>query len=189
MQHELIFRGSLVEYWNLIYTEWQQPSRHDPLAQELFKLSHPVKDHPPGENETVAIVFLEEQHRREIVTVFADSVPDGKIVKLTVFFEDEAFEKTGESAVSKWNKMKNAWIRNNLLIDPNAQHLAKSKQGMQSETEHKLKRLREIRLERLEATGHAPTKVYAMSMADISYGTCKTHDPQLLKNWKVMSYE
>ncbi len=144
MQHELIFRGSLVEYWNLIYTEWQQPSRHDSLAQELFRLSHPVKDHPPRENETVAIVFLEEQHRREIVTVFADSVPDGKIVKLTVFFDDVAFEKTGESAVSKWNKIKSAWIRNDLLIDPITQFQPKKKRGMQEGTKNKIKRLREI---------------------------------------------
>lgn len=73
MQHELIFRGSLVEYWNLIYTEWQQPSRHDPLAQELFSLSHPVKDHPPRENGVHAKVVRRREVRGSVrIPVFAN---------------------------------------------------------------------------------------------------------------------
>jgi len=78
MQHELIYRGTLVQYWHAIFAELQRASRTNQFPQKPFRLSH---SQPPKENETVAITFWDEQHRHEMVTVFADSVPDEAVVK------------------------------------------------------------------------------------------------------------
>lgn len=118
MQYELIFRGSLVQYWKVIYAEWQRPSRQDPLAHKPFRLSHLKL---PEEFEEVTIEFLDEQHRLGLVTVDALSGADGKSVKLIVHRGREAYEEHGESALRKWNKLKNAWERKGWLIDPLAQ--------------------------------------------------------------------
>jgi hypothetical protein len=158
-------------------------------VQKPFGLSHPFKDQPPKINETVIITFLEEQHRREIVAVWADATPDKEKVKITVFFEDEAFEKTGQPAVSRWNKMKSAWIRKGWLIDPLAQLHLKKTRGILDKTKDNIKKLRNYRWEYIKDNGKVPTKADAMSKAGISYHTCKTHDPQLLKKWKDMDYE
>ena len=186
MLYELIFRGSLVQYWNKIRAEWQRPSRKGPLAQEPFRLSHP---HPPEEFEEVTIEFLDEQYRLGLVTVDALSGADGKSVKLIVHIEREAYKESGKSALSKWNKMKSAWERKGWLIDPLAQLHPKKTRGMLDKTKDNLKRLREYRCEYMNANGKAPTKADAMRWADISYHTCKTYASQLLKFWKDKEYE
>ncbi len=115
MPYELIFRGSLAQYWQVIYTEWQRPSRQDPLAPKPFRLSH-LKS--PEEFEEVTIEFLDEQGRLGLVTVDALSGADGKSVKLIVHLGREAYEQKGKSALLTWNKLKNAWERKGWLIDP-----------------------------------------------------------------------
>lgn len=115
MPYELIFRGALARYWQVIYTEWQRPSRQDPLAPKPFRLSHLKL---PEEFEEVTIEFLDEQGRLGLVTVDALSGADGKLVKLIVHLGREAYEQQGKSALLKWNELKNAWERKGWLIDP-----------------------------------------------------------------------
>lgn len=98
MQYDLIFRGSLIQYWEKIHAEWQRPSRKDPLAPEPFRLSH---DSPPQEYEEVVVEFLDQAHRLGLVTVDALSGSDGKTVKLIVHIEREAYEESGKSALSQ----------------------------------------------------------------------------------------
>lgn len=121
MQDEFIFRGSLLQYWKVIFAQWKRPSAS--LAEPPFELSAPSLSLPPfagfvpKENESLVITFYDEKHW-EIVSVFADAVLGKNIVKLTLFYGDEVFEKRGESAVARWNKLQKSLERTGLLIDP-----------------------------------------------------------------------
>jgi hypothetical protein len=125
MQHEFIFRGSFVQYWKVIFAQWKRSSAS--LAEPSFEISAPSLSLPPfaeyvpKENETLVIAFYDEKHW-EIVAVFADAVIGKNIVKLTVFYNDEAFEKRGESAIARWLEIQNAWLEKDLIISP-AAHL------------------------------------------------------------------
>jgi hypothetical protein len=186
MQYELIFCGSLVQYWKVVYAEWQRPSRKDLLAQEPFRLSH---THPPKEFEEVTIEFLGEERRLGLVTVDALSGSDGKSVKLIVHIEPEAYETKGEFALTKWNKLKSAWKRRDLLIDPIAQFQPKKKRGIQDGTKNKIKRLREIRLEDLECNGSFRSRKAAMDDVKITDKTWRKYDPKTYDNWDIKSYK
>lgn len=186
MQYELIFRGTLLQYWKKIRAEWQNPSRKDPLVQKPFRLSHPQ---PPREFEEVTIEFLDEQHRLGLVTVDALSGAAGKSTKLIVHIEQEAYEKDGETALTKWNKIKSAWIRKDWLIDPLAQYQAKEKRGIQAGTKSKLKRLREIRMEDFEEQGTARSKQSAMDEVKITDKTWRKYDLKTYDNWHIKSYK
>jgi hypothetical protein len=123
MQHEFIFRGSFVQYWKVIFAQWKRTSAS--IAEPPFEISAPSLSLPPfaeyvpKENETLVIAFYDEKHW-EIVAVFADAVIGKNIVKLTVFYNDEAFEKRGESAYAKWLEIQNAWLEKGWLINPAA---------------------------------------------------------------------
>jgi len=183
---ELYFRGSLVQYWNVIYAEWKRLGTA--LGQdEPFRLNTTV-DFVPNEYETLPITFLDEQHQHEIVTVFADQLLGKKVVTLTVFFEQEAFEKSGEAALSKWNKVRSALERDGRLVDPLVRYQPKKKRGMQLGTEYKLKQLRELRLGAIKNKRPIPTKKAAMGAVRITYKTWVAHDKELWAGWDVESY-
>ncbi len=192
MQHELIFRGSLIQYWKLIFAQWKRPSAS--LAEPPFELSAPSLSLPPfagfvpKENETLITVFYDEKHW-EIVAVFADAVLGKNIVKLTVFYSDEAFEKRGESAVARWNKLHRSMERKGLLIDPLAQYQPKKKFGMQEGTKNKIKRLREIREEDLEEKGSVCSRQAAMGEVTITDKTWRKWDRKTYDNWYIKSYK
>ena len=183
---ELYFRGSLVQYWKVIYAEWKRLGTA--LGQdEPFRLNTTV-DFVPNEYETLPITFLDEQHQHEIVTVFADQSLGKKVVTLTVFFEQEAFEKRGESALSKWNRVRSALERDGWLVDPLARYQPKKKRGMQLGTECKLKQLREFRLDAIRNKRPIPTKKAAMREVSITYKTWVAHDKELWAGWDDESY-
>ena len=183
---ELYFRGPLVQYRNAIYSKWKQLGIA--LGQdEPFRLNTTV-DFVPNEYETLPITFLDEQHQHEIVTVFADQLLGKKVVALTVFFEQEAFEKSGESALSKWNKVASALERDGWLVDPFARYQPKQKRGMQLRTEYSLKQLREIRLEAIKNSTPIPKKEAAMGRANITDKTWRKHDPELWARWDDKGY-
>ncbi|MBL0344434.1 hypothetical protein [Candidatus Villigracilis affinis] len=108
MQYELIFRGSLVQYWQAIHTGWQRAIRKNSQGQEPFRLSHA---RPPREYEELTIEFLDDNRRRSLITVDALSGADGNFVKLIVHIEREAYENNAGSALAKWNKLKGTWER------------------------------------------------------------------------------
>ena len=191
MQHELIFRGSLVQYWKVIFAQWQRSSASS--GEPPFKIptpspeSEPIANYVPKENETLAIAFYDEKHW-EIVSVFADAVLGKNIVKLTIFYNDEAFEKRGESAVARWNKLQRSMERKGLLEDPLAQY-AKKKRGIQAGTKNKLKRLREIRLEDLEENGSVRSRKAAMDEVKITDKTWRKYDLKTYDNWHIKIYK
>jgi hypothetical protein len=192
MQHELIFRGSLVQYWKVIFAQWQRSSAS--LGEPPFKIptpspgTAPIANCLPKENETLAIVFYDEKHR-EIVAVFADAVLGKNIVKLTVFYNDEAFEKRGESAVARWNKLQRLMERKGWLIDPLAQYQAKKERGMQERTKNKIESLREIRLDDLEENGSVRSRKSAMDEVKITDKTWRKWDRKTYDNWEIKSYK
>ena len=120
MQYELIFRGSLTKYWKVIFPHWKRPSAS--LAKPPFEISAPSLSVPPfagfipKENETLVIAFYDEKHR-EIITVFADAVFGKNLVTLTVFYNDEAFEERGETAVVIWNKLRKVMEMENSFLN------------------------------------------------------------------------
>ena len=149
--------------------------------------SAPIANYVPKENETLAIAFYDEKHW-EIVSVFADAVLGKNIVKLTIFYNDEAFEKRGESAVARWNKLQRSMERKGLLEDPLAQY-AKKKRGIQAGTKNKLKRLREIRLEDLEENGSVRSRKAAMDEVKITDKTWRKYDLKTYDNWHIKIYK
>lgn len=126
MQYELIFRGSLVQYWQTIHTGG---------ARRPQKFTRPgtiqaVDARPPRKYEELTIEFLDDNRRRSLITVDALSGADGNFVKLIVHIEREAYENNAGSALAKWNKLKGAWEKKGWLFDPLAriqQRVAKPK--------------------------------------------------------------
>jgi len=116
--YDLIFRGSLAQYWRAIHKEWQKPLRKNPLAAEPFRLSH---HHAPQGFEEVTIEFLDDQRRLGLVTVDALSGSDGKFVKLIVHDDRDAYEQVGKTALAGWKKIENTWLRRGWLTNPLAQ--------------------------------------------------------------------
>lgn len=192
MQHDLIFRGSIVQYWKVIFAHWGELSAS--LAGPSFEISAPSLSSPPSadyvpkENETLIIAFYDEKHW-EIVAVFADAVLGKNIVKLTVFHSDEAFEKRGESTVKRWNKLRNLLERKGLLIDPLAQFQPEKKVGMHAGTRNKIIRLREIRSEDLEYNGSLRSRKVAMIEVKITDKTWRKYDKKTYDNWDIKSYK
>jgi len=115
MQYELIFRGSLIQYWEKIRVELEHLFPNDQPGQASFNISHSL---PPGEFDRMTIELLDKEHKHEVVVLIAESGANGYTVKLTVFIEQEASEKSGESTLLKWNNLKDAWLAKGLLIDP-----------------------------------------------------------------------
>jgi hypothetical protein len=118
VQYELIFRGSLIQYWEKIHTELEHLFPNDQPEQASFNISHSL---PPGEFDPVIIDILDEEHRLAVVSLMTESGADANIIKLTVFIQRKANEKSGESALLRWNNIKDAWLAQGLLINPLAE--------------------------------------------------------------------
>ncbi len=193
MTHPISFQGSLTQYWEVLYTEYQRLTAA--LGQPPFEFmpSNPqtINDYIPKKGDEIIIHFWDKEHRQELLVVEAELLPDEDQdeVQVMVFPQGNPFQEPCKSAMSIWKEIKSALERAGGQADSTAHPKPKKKPKMQEEIKHKLEQLREFRLKKIKDTGQAPTKGYAMSEVDISYATCKTHDPQLLKYWKDTSYE
>src|SRR5258706_8348986 len=100
MQHDFIYRGTLVQYWKVIFTHWKRSSSF--LAEPPFEISaaslsaSSFADFVPKESETLVIVFYDEKHW-EIVSAFADAVFGKNIVILTVFIGTKPLKSEARS--------------------------------------------------------------------------------------------
>jgi hypothetical protein len=115
MQYELVFRGSLVQYWHAVHAEWLRSIRKYSDPNGAFRLSHAV---PPQPYEEVTIEFMDSHNRLGLVTVDALSGSNGNLVKLIVHIEREAYQETAQIALKKWERLKNSWLRKGRLFDP-----------------------------------------------------------------------
>jgi len=190
---DFYFHGSLVQYWKVIYAEYLR--LFSAYGREPFEFispnpkTSPLAEYIPDYYDLVEIIFWEAEHRDFLVRVKADSALDSDLVNLYISIYITPLKQYGEANLSTWKAVENSLEKQGLLIRPTAQYQVKKKPKMQEEKKRKLEQLREFRLKRIKETGQAPTKAYAMSEVGISYATCKTHDPQLLKNWKDKDYE
>jgi hypothetical protein len=158
---DFYFRGTLVQYWQVVYAEWARYSYGDIHARSPLAISHPFKDRPPMEFEEVVLEFLDDYFRRPPepepdpipgiiyptlptfvfplkvshvpVTVRAESAPNGNLVGLTVIIEKEAYKEFGQSALSRWNEVQNNWQQKGLLISPAAYIAKLAQMGMKPE--------------------------------------------------------
>jgi hypothetical protein len=188
---ELYFRGSMAQYWNVIYAEYQR--LHAALGHEPFKMTAPnpktgpIAEYVPKETDSILIAFWDDEHRVVVISVDAEFSRAKEMVWIMAH-DQGVDEEHAKSAFSRWQEVINGLEKSGLLVVPFARYQPKKKRGMQLGTETKLKQLREIRLEAIKYKRPIPTKKAAMGQVSITYKTWVAHDKELWAGWDVESY-
>ncbi len=185
------FRGTLTRFWQIVFMEY---SRYMQVhQQELFSLAASHLDLPlvswvPARIDTLYFTFINSPRFQPTVSVAAASALDVDVVSLQVLihiYDRESLED--QPAYQRWLILKQALEKTGLLVNPLARYERRQRK-MHEDTISRIEQVRECRSRILEKTGQIPTLQFALSHAQVSYKTCKTHVPELLKNWKNKDY-
>ena len=119
MPDEYFFRGTIPQYWDIVYAEYQR--LYKSLGREPFEFTaphphtQPLAEYVPVESSVIMITFWNTEHTYEI-TVDAEFSPDREMVQVMVFYQGP-FKKEGESALAMWKEVKRALEKDDRLID------------------------------------------------------------------------
>lgn len=119
MSDEYFFRGSIPEYWNIVYAEYLR--LRNSLEREPFEFTEPhphrqtLSEYVPTKSSVILISFWNIEHTYDI-TMDAEFSPDKEMVQVLVTFQG-TFTKEGESALAVWREVKRAIAKNGRLID------------------------------------------------------------------------
>jgi hypothetical protein len=119
MPDEYFFRGTIPQYWDIVYAEYQRLDKS--LGREPFEFpaphphTQPLAEYVPVESSVIMITFWNTENTYEI-TVDAEFSPDREMVQVMVFYQGP-FTKEGESALAMWKEVKRALEKDDRLID------------------------------------------------------------------------
>jgi hypothetical protein len=120
---ELYFRGSMAQYWNVIYAEYQR--LHAALGHEPFEFTgrnlktDPIAGYVPKETDSILIAFWDDEHRFEVISVDAEFSRAKEMVWIMAH-DQGVDEEHAKSAFSRWQEVKNALEESGRLVDPHA---------------------------------------------------------------------
>lgn len=193
MTHTFSFQGSLTQYWEVLYTEYQRLG--SALGQPPFEFTIPnpqiITEYIPKNGDEIIITFWDKEHRQEVLAVEAELLPDEDKEKVQVFVHPQGnpFEEPVESAISIWNEIKSTLNRAGGQEDSTTPHKLKKKRGMQERVRIALEQLQEIRLEAIKNRRSIPKKAFAMNSAKITDKTWRKYAPELWDRWDDESYK
>lgn len=120
---ELYFRGSMDQYLNVIYAEYQR--LHAALGREPFEFiapnpkTDPIAGYVPKKTDPILIAFWDDEHKVEVISVDAEFSRDKEMV--WIMAHDQGVpEEHAKSAFSRWQEVKNALKKTGRLVDPAA---------------------------------------------------------------------
>jgi hypothetical protein len=117
------FRGTLIDFWALIYAEYRLGQAQ---GREKFEIAEPnprqcaLAEFVPACCDQVCLLFWESGHRDYIVSVKATSVLDADLVNLDVDIYVTPYKRYGEAALENWHELKFFLMKRNLLLNPHA---------------------------------------------------------------------
>ncbi len=115
MTHPFSFQGSLTQYWEVLYTEYQRLTAVLGRPPFEFMPSNPQKinEYVPKNGDEIIIYFRDEEHRHALLVVEAELLPDEdeEIVQVMIFPQGNSFEEPVKSAMSIWREIKSALKR------------------------------------------------------------------------------
>jgi len=118
---ELYFRGSMAQFWNVVYAEYQR--LHVALGHEPFEFTgrnlktDPIAGYVPKETDSILIAFWDDEHRVEVISVDAEFSRDKEMVWIMAH-DQGAAEEHAKSAFSRWQEVINALEESGRLVDP-----------------------------------------------------------------------
>ena len=119
MPDEYFFRGTIPQYWDIVYAEYQR--LYKSLGRKPFEITAPnpatqdLASYVPGNGDTILLAFWNTEHSYEI-SVDAEFSPDREMVQVMVFYQGP-FTKQGESALAVWREVKRELEKDGRLID------------------------------------------------------------------------
>jgi hypothetical protein len=122
MTHTFSFQGSLAQYWEVLFTEHQRLAAV--LGQPPFEFmpSNPqtIKEYVPKNGDEIIIYFWDKEHKRELLVVEAELLPDEdkEVVHVVNFPQGNSFEEPVKSAMAIWKEIKTALKRTDRRSDP-----------------------------------------------------------------------
>ena len=192
MTHTFSFQGSLTQYWEVLYTEYQRLG--SVLGQPPFEFMAPnlqiIKEYIPKNGDEIMITFWDKEHRQELLVVEAELLPDEDKEKVQVIVHPQgnSFEEPVKSAMSIWKEIKTALKRTGGQSAPLKRHRRKKKRGPQESTLIAINRLREIHAEASKSKNTIIAREDAANRVGIVINTWRKHDLELWDHWEVKSY-
>ena len=112
MTHTFYFHGSLTQYWEALFAEYQRLAKK--LGQPPFEFIPPkgqtIDEYVPKNGEEIIIYFWDKEHKRTLLVVEAELLPDEEkhVVQVFVHPQGNAFEEPVKSAMITWKEIKKA---------------------------------------------------------------------------------
>lgn len=112
MTHTFYFHGSLAQYWKVLFSEYQRLATI--LGRAPFEFIPPngqtIDDYVPQNGEEIIIYFRDKEHKRELLAIEAELLPDEEKATVHVFVHPQgnAFEEPVKSAMAIWKEIKKA---------------------------------------------------------------------------------
>lgn len=110
MTHTFYFHGSLVQYWEVLFTEYKKITKS--LGQPPFEFTlstgQKINEYVPKDGDEIIIYFWDKEHKRELLVVEAELIPDEDKAKVHVFVHPQgnAFEEPVKSAMATWKEIR-----------------------------------------------------------------------------------
>lgn len=112
MTHTFHFHGSLAKYWEVLFAEYQRLDTK--LKQPPFEFTLPnkqiINEYVPKNGEEIIIYFWDKEHKRTLLVVEAELLPDEEkpVVQVFVHPQGNAFEEPVKSAMVTWKEIRKA---------------------------------------------------------------------------------
>ena len=187
--HDLYYRGSLTHYWEVLYAAYSNPGN----CPFEFELPNPktvnVNEHVPENGDEIIINFWDkETHRRALLTIEAELVPDeADVVHIFVHPHVNAFEEPGKSAMAIWKEIKAALKKAEKQYDTKTSK-RRQKRTPQSSTLIALTALREIYFKALKSKKNIIPRMVAAKEVGLAVNTWRQHDIELWNHWEDKKY-
>ena len=110
MTHTFSFHGSLTQYWEVLFVGYQNFSKS--LGRPPFEFMPSnrqiINEYVPNNGDEIIIYFWDKEHKRELLVVEAELLPDEDedVVHVIVHPQGNSFEEPVKSAMSIWKEIK-----------------------------------------------------------------------------------
>ena len=115
MTHTFSFHGSLVQYWEALFIEYQRLAAilGRPPFEFMSSNSQTIKEYVPKNGDEIIIYFWDKEHKHTLLVVEAELLPDEdkEVVQIVIFPQGNSFEEPVKSAMAIWKEIKIALKR------------------------------------------------------------------------------
>jgi hypothetical protein len=111
MTHTFSFHGSLTQYWDVLFTGYQNFSNslgHPPF-EFMASNSQTINEYVPKNGDEIIIYFWDNEHKHTLLVVEAELLADvdKDVVSVIVHPQGNSFEEPVKFAMSIWKEIRN----------------------------------------------------------------------------------